>query len=129
MMNLDGKIAMVTGAATGIGAALAQALSSSGARVLGVDIRWDGAENTAGVEQIHCDVADPAGVKTCVADIEARHGPVDILINNAALASELAPTPFEHISPEQWVRVMTVNTMAPFLCSQAVAPRMRERKW
>jgi p-cumic alcohol dehydrogenase len=129
MMSLDGKIAMVTGAATGIGAALAQALSSSGACVIGVDITWDGAEKMAGVEQAQCDVADPVSVKTCVADIEARHKPVDILINNAALASELAPTPFEHISPEEWMRVMTVNTMAPFLCSQAVAPRMRERKW
>lgn len=129
MMSLEGKIAMVTGAATGIGAALAKALSSSGARVIGADITWDGAEKTVGVEPAQCDVANPVSVKTCVADIEARHGPVDILINNAALASELTPTPFEQISPEEWMRVMTVNTMAPFLCTQAVAPRMRERKW
>ena len=98
-MSLEGKIAMVTGAATGIGATLAQAMASSGARVIGVDIRWDGAEKTVGVEQVRCDVADPANVKTCVAGIEARHGQVDILINNAALASELAPMPFEQISP------------------------------
>ncbi|WNC94828.1 SDR family oxidoreductase [Paraburkholderia sp. FT54] len=128
-MSLDGRIAMVTGAATGIGAALSEALSANGARVIGVDITWDGAEKTAGVEQAQCDVADAASVRTCVADIEARHGPVDILVNNAALASELAPTPFEQISPEEWMRVMAVNTLAPFLCSQAVVPRMRERKW
>jgi NAD(P)-dependent dehydrogenase (short-subunit alcohol dehydrogenase family) len=66
MMSLDGKIAMVTGAATGIGAALAQALSSSGARVIGVDITWDGAEKMAGVEQAQCDVADRDCQESCV---------------------------------------------------------------
>jgi NAD(P)-dependent dehydrogenase (short-subunit alcohol dehydrogenase family) len=46
-----------------------------------------------------------------------------------ALEGALSPTPFEQVTPEDWAPVMTVNTIAPFLCSRAVAPRMRERKW
>jgi p-cumic alcohol dehydrogenase len=68
-------------------------------------------------------------VQKCVADIEARYGGVDILINNAALASGLKLTPFEKLTVDESTRVVTVNTLAPFLCSRAVAPRMRERKW
>jgi len=68
-------------------------------------------------------------VQRCVADIETRLGGVDILVNNAALATALKLTPFEKITVEEWTRVVTVNTLAPFLCSRAVAPGMRQRKW
>ena len=128
-MSLNGKIALVTGAATGIGASLAKALALEGALVVGADLAWGDSEQAPGVEQLYCDVSDPSDVERCVANIEARHGAVDILINNAALASALSPEPFEKITPEEWTRVLTVNTIAPFLCSRAVAPRMRERKW
>lgn len=129
-MSIEGKVALVTGAATGIGAAIAQGLVAAGARVIGADISWDKKkEAPAGIEQVYCDVADRADVQHCVADIEARFGSVEILINNAALAAAVKPQPFEEIKPEDWVRVMTVNTLAPFLCSQAVAAGMRERKW
>jgi p-cumic alcohol dehydrogenase len=124
-MSLNGKLALVTGAATGIGASLARALALEGALVVGADLAWGESEQAYGVEQLQCDVSDPSDVERCVADIEKRHGPVDILINNAALASALSPAPFETITPEDWTRVLTVNTIAPFLCSRAVAPRMR----
>lgn len=129
-MSLEGKIVFVTGAATGIGAAIAKEFAQHGARVFGADIAWsaDG-KKTSGVGQVECDVTDQPSVHRCVADIESRHGGVDILVNNAALASTLTPKPFEEITAEEWSRVMTVNTMAPFLCSQAVAPHMREQKW
>ena len=128
-MNLNGKIALVTGAATGIGAALAQALASNGAKVIGADTAWEGSTEAPDVEQAQCDVSDEASVQRCVSDIETRHGPVDILVNNAALSSALTPKPFEEITAEEWTRVLTVNTLGPFLCCKAVAPRMRERKW
>lgn len=124
---LAGKIVLVTGAATGIGAAIAAGFAAEGAEVFGADIAWRG-RTPANVHAVDCDVADEASVARCVADIESRHGAVDILVNNAALAADLAPKPFEEISPEEWVRVMSVNTLAPFLCTRAVAPAMRKRK-
>lgn len=129
-MSLDGKIALVTGAATGIGAAIAKELAATGARVIGADIAWNAEDEKAtGIEQIQCDLSDPESVQRCFADIEERRGGVDILVNNAAMASALAPKPFEQIPPEEWARVMTVNTMMPFLCSRAVVPHMRRKKW
>lgn len=127
-MILDGKVALVTGAATGIGAAIAKGLAASGARVIGVDVA-DTGDSDDGVERLRCDLSDPASVERCFASIDDRHGGVDILVNNAALASEIKPQPFDEISPEDWTRVVTTNTIMPFLCSRAAAPHMRERKW
>jgi len=126
----EGKVALVTGAATGIGAALAAGLADNGATVIGADIAWaaEGAGATD-IEQVDCDVTDASSVRRCVADVAQRHGGVDILVNNAALASALNPTPLEELSAEEWVRVITTNTLAPFLCTQAVAPHMKERQW
>ncbi len=128
-MQLEGKVALVTGAATGIGAAIAKGLAEAGARVAGADIAWSKASASSDqVEQVDCDVADQGAVQRAVADIEARHGAIDILVNNAALAAAIAPKPFENIGVEEWVRVMSINTLAPFLCTQAVSKGMRERK-
>ncbi|QIG81730.1 SDR family oxidoreductase [Sphingosinithalassobacter tenebrarum] len=129
-MSVEDRVALVTGAATGIGAAIAQELAAQGARVIAADIKWDGADAAnSSIERITCDVADKSSVQDCVAAIEDRHGGVEILVNNAALATSVKLQPFESIDPEEWARVVSVNTLAPFLCSQAVVPRMRERKW
>jgi len=128
-VSLEKKITVVTGAATGIGAALAKGLAEAGAQVIGVDITAAADDQGTGVEHIQCDLSDPESVERCFADIEDRHGSVDILVNNAAMASAIVPGPFEQITPEDWTRVMTVNTIMPFLCSRAVVPRMREKKW
>jgi p-cumic alcohol dehydrogenase len=128
-MSLNGKVALVTGAATGIGASIAQALAAHGATVVGADLSWEGSTEAPDVGHALCNVADQASVQACITDIEKRHGPVDVLVNNAALSSALTPKPFEQISAEEWTRVITVNTLGPFLCSKAVVPQMRARRW
>ena len=128
-MTLEGKIALVTGAATGIGAAIAKELTAARAQVIGADIAWKEDASSPGIDQVHCDVADPSNVEACVSRIEASYGGVDILVNNAALAAEISPRPFEQITPDEWTRVLTVNTLSQFLCSKAVIPHMRKKKW
>ena len=128
-MTLEGKIALVTGAATGIGAALANGLADNGATVVGIDISVSATKGHAPFEQVQCDLSDPASVDKAFAEVAERHGGVDILVNNAALASELKPTPIAKLDPHEWTRVITTNTIMPFLCTQAVLPHMRERAW
>ncbi len=128
-MSLQQKVAVVTGAATGIGAAIAKGLADSGAYVIGVDVTTAANDQSTDLEHVQCDLSDPQGVDRCFSEITSRHGGVDILVNNAALASEIKPQPFDQITPEDWTRVMTVNTVMPFLCSRAVVPHMREKKW
>ncbi len=129
-MNLDGRIALVTGAATGIGAALANGLAAAGADVVGADIDWtDRSEVSDAVERADCDVTDEAAVKACVEGIVASHGSVNILVNNAAIASIIQPKPFEEITSDEWTTMLTVNTIAPFICAKAVVPLMRDKGW
>ena len=93
-MSLEGKIALVTGAATGTGAAMAKGLAASGAHVIGADIASIAeGEKAPGIGQVHRDVSDPSSVRRCVADIETRHGGIDTFVNNAALTSALTPKP------------------------------------
>lgn len=129
-MELDGKIAMVTGAANGIGAALAKNLVEAGARVISADIEdTTTIEKTEGIEYFHCDVSDRESVQACVRKIEEKFGTVDILVNNAAMASVLSPKPFETVSQEELEKILKVNAMGPYLCSQAVVAGMREKRW
>jgi len=128
-MSLQGKVALVTGAATGIGATLAKELSAAGAHVIGADIAWKSGASAPGLEQVDCDVADPSSVQACMDQTRERHGGIDILVNNAALAAEISPKPFDQIAADEWTRVLTTNTLSQFLCSKAVIPHMREKKW
>ena len=129
-MSLEGKVVLVTGAATGIGAAVAAGFSAQGAHVCGLDVAWPAPDTEDGsLERLNCDVADEEMVRSCVTDIEARHGAVDVLVNNAALSGAVEPKPFEQITPDEWVRIVSNNTLAPFLCTRAVVPKMRERRY
>jgi NAD(P)-dependent dehydrogenase (short-subunit alcohol dehydrogenase family) len=129
MGALDGKIAIVTGAAQGIGRAIADGLAREGARIVVADLH--GAEEVAasypeGVG-LMVDVAEESDVERMVAETLERCGSIDILVNNAGLYASLEMRPFTEIPLEEWSRVMEVNVASMFLTCRAVVPVMRER--
>lgn len=135
MARLAGKVAIITGAAQGIGAVYAKAMAREGARVMIADI-LDGDEAVrdivaAGGEArcVKTDVADEVSVAAMVEETVAAWGGVDILVNNAAIWASLSAKSFEQITAREWDRLMAVNVKGPFLCARAVAPRMRAKKY
>ncbi len=129
MGRLDGKVAIVTGAAQGIGRAIAQGLAEEGARIVVVDIK--GAAEAAlsypdGVG-IAADVSVEEDVARMAEETMARCGRIDILVNNAGLYASLPMRPFTEIPLEEWRRVMDVNVASMFLCCRAVVPVMRRQ--
>ncbi len=129
MAALDGKVAIVTGAAQGIGHAIAQGLAVEGARVVVADLRR--AEEAAAAFKdgigLTVDVADEAAVQRMVDETVERCGGLDILVNNAGLYASLAMRPFTEIPLEEWRQVMDVNVASMFLTCRAAVPVMRER--
>ncbi len=127
--TLVGKVAVVTGAAQGIGRAIADGLAAAGARIVGADLQ--GAEQAAssypdGVG-LTVDVADEDAVAWMVAETVARCGGLDVLVNNAGLYASLEMRSFEAIPLEEWRRVMDVNVASMFLTCRAAVPVMRQR--
>jgi NAD(P)-dependent dehydrogenase (short-subunit alcohol dehydrogenase family) len=126
---MDGKVAVVTGAATGIGRAVAQRLGAEGALTFCADVDEDGVERTVGeIEaaggraQAHrCDVSDPGDVEHLLATAEGQNGP-HALVSNAAIQYERT---IEDTPPEDWDRVLGVNLKGVYLCARAAIPRMR----
>ena len=129
MGQLDGKVALVTGVAQGIGNAIAHGLAAEGARIVVADLR--GAEEAAAAFPdglgLTADVADEAAVRALVDEVVERCGTVDVLVNNAGLYASLEMRPFTEIPLEEWRRVMDVNVASMFLMCRAVVPVMRER--
>ena len=129
MAVLDGKVAVVTGAAQGIGRAIADGLAAEGARIVVADLQ--GAEDAAAAYPdglgLTVDVADEAAVERLVAETVERCGGLDVLVNNAGLYASLEMRAFTEIPLEEWNRVMEVNVASMFLTSRAVVPVMREQ--
>jgi NAD(P)-dependent dehydrogenase (short-subunit alcohol dehydrogenase family) len=128
MGSLDGRVAIVTGAAQGIGRAIAEGLAREGARIVVADL--EGAEDAArsfpdGVG-IAADCASEDDVRRLVDETVEHCGSIDILVNNAGLYASLEMRPFERIPLEEWRRVMDVNVASMFLMCRAVVPVMRE---
>jgi NAD(P)-dependent dehydrogenase (short-subunit alcohol dehydrogenase family) len=127
--TLEGKVAIVTGGAQGIGNAIARGLAAEGARIVVADLsRADEAaqEFEEGIG-LTVDVADEAQVERMAQEAIERCGRIDILVNNAGLYASLQMRPFTEIPVEEWRQVMDVNVLSMFLTMRAVVPRMREQ--
>lgn len=113
---------MVTGAAGGIGSAIARRLHSDGYRVISVDIGPVEGDHIA--ESLTCNLRDPAAIAALMADVHARHGALDLLVNNAGVFDRRAD--FFLLSAEDIARTVEVNLIAPMLLIQAVTRKMIE---
>jgi NAD(P)-dependent dehydrogenase (short-subunit alcohol dehydrogenase family) len=125
--SLEGKVAIVTGAAQGIGNAIAHGLAAEGARIVVADLQR--AEEAAaafdGGVGVAVDVSDEEQVARMVDETVDRCGRVDILVNNAGLYASLPMRPFTEIPVDEWRQVMDVNVLSMFLTCRAVVPTLR----
>jgi 2-deoxy-D-gluconate 3-dehydrogenase len=121
MSDLSGRTALVTGASRGIGAAIAAALHSAGAEVIGVGTRIEAAP-PPGLRPRDCDLSDRAEIGALLRDLDGSR--IDILVNNAGIIRR-APAAGHGVS--DWDAVMAVNLDAPFLLCQALGAKMAER--
>jgi 3-oxoacyl-[acyl-carrier protein] reductase len=133
-MQLADRVAIVTGAAQGIGAAVARAFAHEGARVGVVDLALERAEAVAAeigeaggaAIGVGCDVAKRGDVDAMVATVTARFGRIDILVNNAGI---IRPAMLHKMTAAQWDAVLAVHLTGSFNCLQAVVPGMMERRY
>jgi NAD(P)-dependent dehydrogenase (short-subunit alcohol dehydrogenase family) len=131
-MRFDGRNVLVTGGASGIGLAIADAFLTEGARVLVADRDRDGLDRLperlaepGRLETIAIDIAEPGAPAILAERAEEILGGVDVLVNNAGL---MAQTPILEIDEEEWDRLFSVNLRATFFLTQAVARRMAARR-
>jgi NAD(P)-dependent dehydrogenase (short-subunit alcohol dehydrogenase family) len=125
-MEIEGKRVLVTGAARGVGLALALHLAERGARVLGADLTPESTElEEVGVQLVRADVSSEEDVAAMAATARNSLGGLDALVNNAALV-ELERRPFWEIPAREWDRVLAVNVVGPWLCAKAALSLLRE---
>lgn len=127
--GLDGKVALVTGGASGIGGAISEAFTSKGARVAIADVNVDAAKRHAdtvgkGSKLFRCDVSDPDSVARAVVAVIAEFGQIDILVNSAGIV-HLAPA--EDLDLAAWTSTLSINLTGTFLMSQTVGRHMLQR--
>jgi len=132
--RLEGKVAVITGAADGIGHAIARAMAAEGAHVVMGDI--DDAKGEAAAAELrskghkadfrHCDVAVEADIAALIADAVARGGRLDVLVNNAAIA--IGGMPVHEMTDAQWHRLIAVNLTSVFRGCKYALPHMIDQK-
>lgn len=135
MGRLEGKVAIVTGGARGLGKNFCMALAQEKAKVMVVDILEDGAKQTAQEIQakggtsmgLGVDVTSEQNTLRMAAKTVEQFGRIDILINNAAMIYGITRKTFMEIPLDEWDKLMTVNLKGPFLCSRAVFPQMKKQ--
>ena len=132
-MRLKDRVAIVTGAARGLGQAYCLALAREGARVVAADI-LSCTETVAHVQDaggeahgMPVDVTDVQSTQAMAAQVVQHFGRIDILVNNEAVYGGLRLTPFEQIPEAEWDRVMAVNVKGSWLCCKAVVPTMQQQ--
>ncbi len=135
MGRLDGRVAIVTGAAQGIGAAFARAMAAEGASIAIAD-QDTGAKVVGEIEasgaraiDVPTDVSDEAACQTMVAATVEAFGKLDIIVNNAAIFTAVERKPFTDIPVAEWDRLMAVNVKGVWLCCKAAVPAMRKQKY
>jgi NAD(P)-dependent dehydrogenase (short-subunit alcohol dehydrogenase family) len=127
------RVAIVTGAAGGLGEAIARRLAADGLSVVVADLDARAAERVAaGLDgesavAVAVDVADPVSAQALVDAVVARFGRVDVLVNNAGIAGPTAPV--HELAPDDWARVLAVNLSGTFHCTRAALPPMLAAGW
>lgn len=131
-VNLASQIALVTGAAGGIGQAIAAALAANGATVVYADINEEAARrcaaNTPAAGAVRLDVTNEAEVESVIADITTRYGRLDILVNNAGINTLAHRVTIDEFPTEEWDRILNVDLTGVFLVSRAASRRMVRQK-
>jgi NAD(P)-dependent dehydrogenase (short-subunit alcohol dehydrogenase family) len=130
--DLTGQTAIVTGAATGIGEAIARRLARAGAAVAVADLDLEGATEVAqsiggGSFALPIDITRSDSVNAAVAEVLSRTGRIDVLVNNAGIAGRTAP--IWELTDDDWQRIIAVNMTGVFNCCRAVLPHMRTRRY
>jgi NAD(P)-dependent dehydrogenase (short-subunit alcohol dehydrogenase family) len=118
--GLEGRVAVVTGAARGIGQRISEVLAGNGARVAAFDLE---APDHEGILGVACDVSDEAAVDGAFSQVESSLGPVSVLVLNAGI---FPIVPFEETTLELWNRTLAINLTGAFLCARRALPGMRE---
>jgi NAD(P)-dependent dehydrogenase (short-subunit alcohol dehydrogenase family) len=129
MQTLAGRTILITGAARGVGRAIAEACAAAGARLVLSDVLEDAGRATADALDarfVPVDLADPASIAALAADVAAREGVLHGLVNNAAIATGIGGPTFDEIALETWDRVMQVNVRGTWLVTRALAPLLIE---
>ncbi len=136
MFTLENKVIVITGAARGLGRAYAKACCEAGAFVVVADVLEDVGEATVAeltdanyqAEFQPLDLVDPKSINAVADTVGSRHGRIDGLVNNGALATGLGGKTFEELDIETWDRVMDINVRGTWLMTKACAPHLRKSR-